>query len=87
MVIKLQNYKNINTRAMQCSVIEMHHLIKRSSFWYSKYGLSMFFSTGQKKHFIFLPPSLPTVCLLRFLSVKKNMKKSTLALIASLPTL
>ena len=42
------------TIAMQCSVVEMHHLIK-------KYGLSMYFSISQKNPFIFY---LPPDCLL-----------------------
>ena len=35
----------------------MQHLIKNHSFNIQKYGLSMYFSTSQKNHFIFLPPS------------------------------
>ena len=32
-------------------------LLKSHSFNIQKYGLSMYFSTSQKNHFIFLPPS------------------------------
>ena len=56
---------------MQYSAVEMHHLIKKDhSFNIQKYGLSMYLSTSQKISLFFT--SLPTVCLLRFLFVKKS---------------
>ena len=71
MVIKLQNEKKINTRAMQ-----HYHSNAVVCFWNAssyqkivllilkKYGSSMYFSTSQKIILFFT--SLPNVCLLRF---------------------
>ena len=57
---------------MQYSAVEMHHLIKKDhSFNIQKYGLSNYLSTSQKS--LYFVTSLPTVCLLRFPFVKKNM--------------
>ena len=71
MVIKLQNYKNIDilipeqyniTIAMQYSVVEMHHIIKNHFFNIQKHGFNMYFDTSQKiTLFFYLPPNcLPT---------------------------
>ena len=78
MVIKLQNYKNINTKAIQhynsnaIVLLKCIILLKTHSSNIQRYGLSIYFSNSPKIIFFFT--SLLTVYLLRFPCVKKRKK-------------
>ena len=80
MVIKLQDYTNINTRTIQhynsnaIQLLKCIILLKNHSFNIWKYGLSMYFSTSQKITLFFFT-SLPLLAYLDFRVLKKKEKK------------